>query len=212
MGNIVLVMAGSKATVDRYAKRIRSTVQVLEIKPYYISGNHKLYGVWIDEESTGEYLQYIVFDQRFTYWETAYRIYNDFPLLGIGLGNYTFYFDEYLPNHPLYTTPELLTALVPEEGRSQLTTVKSIFPRLLAETGLVGMATFLAFLIALWGCAIYLWRSQNQDAQFWGRAGLLGMVVFLVVSFSYDSFSLPNMWVVFGLITAATHTYLNTEV
>jgi hypothetical protein len=172
----------------------------------------RLWNYWTDEESTGEYLQYIAFDQRFTYWETAYRIYNEFPLLGIGLGNYTFYFDEYLPDRPLYMTPELLTALVPEEGRSQLTTVKSIFPRLLAETGLAGIATFLAFLIALIGCASYLWRSQNPDAQFWGRAGLLGLVVFLVVSFSYDSFSLPNMWVVFGLITAATHTYLNTEV
>jgi hypothetical protein len=132
-------------------------------------------------------------------------------VLGVGLGNYTFYFGDYLADRPLYPTPELLTALVPEEGRSQLTTVKSIFPRLLAETGFLGMGTFLAFLLALLGCALYLWRSNNSEAQFWGRAGLLGLVVFLVVSFSYDSFSLPNMWVIFGLITAATQTYVNIE-
>ena len=73
---------------------------------------------------------------------TAYQIYNAYPLLGVGLGNYTFYFDEYLADRPLRPTPELLTKLTPEEGRSQLTTVKSIFPRILAETGLFGLATF----------------------------------------------------------------------
>jgi O-antigen ligase len=172
----------------------------------------RLWNYWTDEESTGAYLQYIAFDQRFTYWETAYSIYDDHPLMGVGLGNYTFFFDEYLADRPLTPTPELFTALVPEPGRSQLTTVKSIFPRLLAETGLLGLATFLAFLVALLGCTLYLWRSPDTEAQFWGRAGLLGLTVFLVVSFSYDSFSLPNMWVVFGLITAAAHTFTQVEI
>jgi hypothetical protein len=69
----------------------------------------------------------------------------------------------------------------------------------------------LAFLITLIGCAVYLILSPDIDAQFWGRAGLLGLVVFLVVSFSFDSFSLPNMWVVFGLITAAAHSFPRQE-
>ena len=85
--------------------------------------------------------------------------------------------------------------------------VKSIFPRILAETGLLGFAAFFAFLIALLGCAIYLALSPSAEAQFWGRAGLLGLVVFLFVSFSFDSFSFPNMWVIFGLITAAAHAF-----
>lgn len=146
----------------------------------------RLWNFWTDEESTGEYLQYIAFDQRFTYWRTAYQIYNAYPALGVGLGNFTFYFDEYLADRPLRPTPELLTKLTPEEGRSQLTTVKSIFPRILAETGLLGMATFIAFLIALFGCAVYLFLSPYPDAQFWGRVGILGLMVFIVISFSYD--------------------------
>ncbi len=171
----------------------------------------RLWNFWTDEESTGEYLQYIAFDQRFTYWGTAYQIYNAYPLMGVGLGNYTFYFDEFLADSPLRLTPEFLTKLTPEEGRSQLTTVKSIFPRILAETGLFGMAAFGAFLIALFGCSLYLFFSSDPETQFWGRAGLLGLIVFLVISFSYDSFSLPNMWVMFGLITAGTSVSLQAN-
>jgi O-antigen ligase len=167
----------------------------------------RLWNYWIDEESSGQYLQYIAFDQRFTYWGTAYRIYEDHPLFGVGLGNFTYYLDEYLPDYPLYPTPELLTKLTPEEGRSQLSTVKGVFPRLLAETGILGLATFLGFLLALAGCAIFLAIAKDLDVQFWGLAGTLGLVVFLVVSFSFDSFSVPNMWVVFGFITAAAHIY-----
>jgi len=164
----------------------------------------RLWNYWSDEESAGTYLQYIAFDQRFAYWGTAFRIYTDYPLLGVGLGNFTFYFDEYLSDRPLHPTPELLALLTPEAGRSQLVTVKSLFPRLLAETGLLGTACFLAFFIAVLGGVVFLLLTPDDEAQFWGRAGVLGIVVFGLVSFSFDSFSLPNMWVVLGLITAAT--------
>jgi O-antigen ligase len=172
----------------------------------------RLWNYWIDEESTGNYLQYIAFDQRFTYWATAYwataySIYADYPLLGIGLGNFTYYLEEYLPDNPLHPTPELLTKLTPEEGRSQLSTVKGFFPRLLAETGILGTATFLGFLLALVGCVSFLVMANGADIRFWGLAGSLALAVFLVVSFSFDSFSVPNMWVVFGFITAAAQIF-----
>jgi O-antigen ligase len=168
----------------------------------------RLWNYWIDEESTGQYLQYISFDQRFTYWGTAYRMYETYPVYGIGPGNFTFYLEEFLPDRPLHPTPELLIKLVPEVGRSQLSSVKGLFPRLLAETGLMGMATFLGFLIALVGCALFLLFDQEKIIQFWGRGGILGLVVFLVVSFSFDSFSLPNMWIIFGFISAAAHIFV----
>ena len=98
----------------------------------------RLWNYWTDEESTGQYLQYIAFDQRITYWRAAYRMYEAYPILGVGPGNFTFHFEQFLADRPLHPTPELLTKLTPEEGRSQLSTVKGIFPRLLAETGLLG--------------------------------------------------------------------------
>jgi O-antigen ligase len=177
---------------------------------YFGSRNNyfsRLWNYWTDEESTGQYLQYIAFEQRFAYWETAFRLFEANPIIGVGLGNFTFFLDEYLPVRPLHPTPELLIKLTPEEGRSQLTSVKGVIPRLLAETGLLGVATFLGFLTALVGCAIYLVLSNSAEGHYWGRVGLLGLVVFLIVSFSFDSFSLPNMWVMFGFITASAQIF-----
>jgi len=166
----------------------------------------RLWGYWTDEESQGSYLYYIAFDQRFVLWETAYHIFEDYPLLGVGLGNYTFYFDEYLPDRE-YRNPEIFLKLVPDVGRNQIVTVKNMFVRILSETGIVGTAAFAAFLIALGGCVLYLLLTKQVVPQFWGRAGLLGLTAFFVVTFSIDSFAIPNMWVVFGLITASAQVF-----
>ena len=166
----------------------------------------RLWTYWTDEESEGTYFYYIAFDQRFVYWETAYQIFEDHPVLGIGLGNFAFYFDEYLPDRQ-YRNPELLSKLVPEEGGNQIVTVKNYLLRILSETGILGFSAFVAFLIALAGCVLSLLYSADRDAKFWGNAGLLGLVAFLPVTLSVDSFAIPNMWVVFGLITASAHIF-----
>ncbi len=166
----------------------------------------RLWSYWTDEESEGTYFYYIAFSQRFAYWETAYRVFVDNPWLGVGLGNFTFYFDEYLPDR-LYRDPEIFRKLVPEEGRNQIVTVKNFLLRILTETGIFGFFTFLAFLVAITGCVIYLITSKEIAVQFWGKAGLLGLIAFFPVTFSVDSFAIPNMWVVFGLITASTRVF-----
>jgi len=97
----------------------------------------------------------------------------------------------------------VLRQIVPDIGRDRLVTSKNFYLRLLAETGLVGTAAFLAFLTAILGCALYLWLSPGPENRFWGTAGLLGLIGFFLVAFSFDSFAIPNMWVVFGFITAA---------
>jgi O-antigen ligase len=153
------------------------------------------------------YFEYLGFGARFTYWETAYNIFDSHPLLGVGLGNYAFYLEENLPNQPLAAMPEVLRQVVPDIGRDRLVTSKNLYLRMLAETGLLGTATFLAFLIAVLGCALSLWLSTDPESRYWGTAGLLGLAGFSLVAFSFDSLAIPNMWVVFGLITAAHRFY-----
>ena len=155
----------------------------------------------------GEYFEYLGFGARFAYWGTAYQVYEDYPLLGVGLGNYAFYFEDKLPDRPLATVPEVLRLIVPEEGRNRLITAKNLYLRLLAETGLIGTASFLAFVVAILGCAVYLWFSPGREARFWGIGSLLGMLAFSLAAFSFDSFAVPNMWVVFGFITAAARLW-----
>lgn len=149
------------------------------------------------------YFEYLGFGARYTYMETAYQVYDSSPILGVGLGNYAFYFDEKLPERPLAAIPEVLRLVVPDSGTNRLITPKNLILRVMAETGILGLTTFIAFIMAILGCALYLWFSPDMEVKFWGIGGMLGLIAFSIVAISFDSFAIPNMWVVFGLITAA---------
>ena len=158
------------------------------------------------------YFEYIGFGARFTYWDTAYRIYEAFPILGVGLGNYAFYFADMIPTTPLIAMPEVERLVVPEQGRNRLITSKNFYLRILAETGLVGASAFAAFLVAVVGCGFYLWFTPDMEQKFWGRASFLGLIAFALVAFSFDSFAIPNMWIIFGLLTAAAHVFSKSQI
>jgi O-antigen ligase len=151
------------------------------------------------------YLEYIAVEQRFVYWETAFHMFNSYPWLGVGLGNYAFYFDQMLPNQPWNEQKEIVRQITPGEGRDRLITAKNLYARLMAETGILGTAAFTTFLIAIIGCALFLWFSPHPEQKFWGISAFLALIVFGFVIFAFDSFALPNMWIVFGLITSAAH-------
>lgn len=164
----------------------------------------------VGQKSLGGYFRYIGFGPRFVYWETAYRIFIHNPFLGVGLGNYTIHFQDMMPAVQIGYMPELLSRFVP--GAARIVTAKNYFARLLAETGLIGTAAFISFLVSLTGAGIYLWMSKFSDEKFWGAGSLLAMIAFIVDSFSYDSFAIPNPWVVFGLITAAVTVFTSKVV
>jgi len=166
----------------------------------------RMWNFWTENKESrnlDNYLEYIGFGARIVYLKTALNIYEAYPILGVGPGNYAFYFDEMFPDQPLAPTPELLHILSPEQGRDRLITPKNLYARILAETGLGGIATFIVFIIALLGCTLYLWLSPANETRYWGIAGLLGLIVVAVSANFFDSFALPNMWIVFGLIAAA---------
>ncbi len=163
----------------------------------------RLWRYWTNPEERGgqSYLEFIAFGQRLTYWETAYRMYADAPWLGVGLGNYAFHFAAYLPFRPWHSQPEIVRQLTPLQGNLRLITPKNLFARLLAETGLLGTTFFAVFVLLLVRRAAQLRRTDGA-ARFWGTGGLLGLAVFVFAALSYDSLALPNMWVLFGLLSA----------
>jgi O-antigen ligase len=166
----------------------------------------RLWRYWTEGKArTRTYLQFIAFEQRFIYWETALRIFDQSPLLGVGLGNYAFYFDKMLPDQPYDIQKEVIRQITPGEGRDRLITPKNLYARLISETGVLGTALFTTFVLAVLGCILYLWYSRSEEQRYWGISGLLVLAVFVFVVFSFDSFALPNMWIVFALVTAAAH-------
>ena len=199
----------------RFSRLIRFLIETAIIisviaVPIYLVGNQNTFfarswNYWMNEDTSfAGYLDYLGFGARIAYSKAAIQTYQAYPLIGVGLGNYAYYFEEMLPFQPLSEAPEVLHLLTPGPGRNRLITAKIFYLRLLAETGAVGLAAFLAFLTAVTGCALYLWSSPEVEYQFWGIAGLCGIVSFLIAAFTFDSFAIPNMWVVFGFITSAT--------
>lgn len=188
----------------------------LALIPIYLVGARnpffsRIWAYWSqDNASLPSYLSYLGFDARLAFGEAAYNAYLAYPVLGIGLGNYAFYFEEMLPYRPVAALPEILRMITPEKGRDRLVTSKNFYLRLLSETGIIGAIAFFGFIMTLCGSALYLWFTPEQEWRYWGIFSLNGLAAFALSAMTFDSFVIPNMWVVFGLITAAAHLQKNS--
>ena len=203
---------GSIGTKNRSRARdalIMLLIVILLMAALYLVGRNstflaRIWDYWVQEDATlPGYLDYLGFTPRLIYHQTAINIFQEYPIFGVGLGNYAFYFSEMLPNRPLAEVPEVLYVVTNKSGRSRLITPKALYPRLMAETGMLGTIAFLSFVIAIFGSALYLWLSPNRESRYWGTGGLIGLLAFTLSTLTFNSFVIPNMWVLFGLITAA---------
>jgi hypothetical protein len=194
-----------------------AAVCALVITPIYFIGAKnpffaRIWGYWnTPNASLTGYLSYLGFDARLVYAQAAYNTYQAHPITGVGLGNYAFYFEEMLPYRPIFEVPEILYMVTPELGRDRLITSKNFYLRIMAETGILGAITFLVFMLVNLGYALYLRLSPEKEWKYWGTASLCGLIAFALSALTFDSFVIPNMWVVLGLITAATRVATNLE-
>jgi hypothetical protein len=145
------------------------------------------------------YANYLGFAERVVYWAAGWAIFNDHPFLGVGVGNAGYYFPQYMPAFG-YGLTEVDTLF---NYNTYLPNTKSMWSRLLAETGVVGFAFFVAWLFVLWQTGRGLQKSSNPLLRTAGMAGSLAIVAFLIEGFSIDSFALPYLWFSMGLLTAA---------
>jgi O-antigen ligase len=173
----------------------------------------RLWNYWEGQSTRNlaDYFEFLGFGARVTFGSTAYRIFEDHPAIGVGLGNYAFYFEDNLPDRLLAETPEVLKLLTQNANRFRLITPKNLYLRILSETGLLGFGAFLVFIIAISGCTLALWFFPGRGVQYWGMAGLLTVVSFAFLGLSFDSFAFPDMWVSFGMISAAVQIFITTN-
>jgi hypothetical protein len=141
----------------------------------------------------------LAFAERVVYWGVGYRVFEEYPLFGVGPGNTGFFFEEALPPYGL-RLEEIQKVLTAREYGFPNT--KNLWIRLLAETGMVGFAAFLAWVVCLVAGAIRLTRIWAPLPRMLGVAGLLAAIALVGEGFSLDSFALPQLWIVFGLVSA----------
>ncbi len=138
------------------------------------------------------------FGERVVYWIAGWSIFNANPLLGVGLGNAGYFIPSgIIPygwqlteiRHLVFHSPQMLN-------------IKSIWFRLPAETGMVGLAFFLTWLYILLRTSIYLTRTTKKEDISIGYMGLFMLSAFIMEGISIDSFAMPYLWITTGLVTA----------
>ena len=147
------------------------------------------------------------FLERTVYWMTGWHIFNDYPITGVGLGNAGFYFIDHMPAAG-WSSYEIRTLMYRE---SALPNIKSMWYRLLAETGIVGFMLFIVWLLVLWFSLSASVHSPDNTLRTIALAGQLALLAFVFEGFSVDSFGLPYLFVISGLAAAAGMVYRQRE-
>jgi O-antigen ligase len=140
------------------------------------------------------------FAERVVYWRAGFSAFERYPVLGVGLGNAGFVFEDGLPTFG-YRLEEIRRVLNPEN--LSFPNSKSLWIRLLAETGFVGTSAFLTWTVLMLGAACALARTTAVETRLAGVAALLALPAWILEGFSLDTFALPQTWILLGLLTAA---------
>ena len=120
---------------------------------------------------------------RMAHWFAAWNMFNDFPWLGVGIGNYGVVY-------PLYGLREWPFSL----GHAH-----NFYLNMLAETGLIGFL-FYGFMVI--SALVYAWKVSRETAGVWRAVslGILGALVALSVHNFFDNLYVHGMNIQFGLL------------
>jgi hypothetical protein len=139
------------------------------------------------------------FAERLIYWRAGLLPFEQYPMLGIGLGNAGFLFREGVPPYG-YGLGEIRAMI--DVGDPNFPNPKNLWIRLLSETGLVGFGLYISWLMLLVWLAIGLARSSKGIPGWIAIAGILSLGAQWVEGLSLDTFALPQGWLMNGLLTA----------
>lgn len=152
----------------------------------------------LNENTWLELSHRFVFLERMVYWMNGWNVFNQYPWLGVGLGNTGFFFPKFAPSIG-WATFEIRNVLY---YFTQLPNVKSFWFRLLAETGLVGFSVFISWFYLLFQSSRLSQHHPDTTMKTFAFAGQLALLAFIGEGLSIDSFAMPYFWVMAGLIAS----------
>jgi putative inorganic carbon (hco3(-)) transporter len=121
--------------------------------------------------------------ERLAHWQTGWRMFEDHPWTGVGIGNYSTAYERYAP-------PHWYVAL----GHAH-----NIFINFLAETGILGLAAFLLFWL---GALRFAWRAAGRLQGFAAALaiGVFGTMIYLTVHSLFDNLFVQHMQLQLALL------------
>ena len=139
---------------------------------------------------------------RAAYMFGALGAYEESPITGVGLGASGFYIYNHLPDWAMTTVPDIARQLSPENRLYP--NPKSMYVRLLSETGLIGFFIFIAFLFSILADSLLALGSNQTYLRYLGIAGLFSWLAILMYNATQDSFATPNIWINLGILAGMT--------
>ncbi len=191
LGSIVTVALGFGWMMSQVDERMQNFLSI----PGRITEIHYFF----PNEEVYEAANRLAFAERTIYWTTAFLTFSEHPILGVGLGNAGFYFENNLPAYGRNLTEIQNVLNLQQYG---FPNPKNFWVRLLAENGIIGFLCFTTWLSIIGIASGFLWRKGGGYSRLVGLAGLIGIITFFVEGFSLDTYALPHNWVLFGLVTA----------
>ncbi len=153
------------------------------------------------------YANSLRFGERIVYWLAAWEVFGQYPLLGVGLGMAGYYFPQNINGYG-WTLYEVRMLVFRSTG---LLNAKSLWFRILSETGILGFSLFLGWLSTIGFSSYGLIRSREPKYKYFGWVGAFFLVGIFIEGFSIDSFALPFLWFSAALISAASFTMIQEE-
>ncbi len=141
------------------------------------------------------YFNNLQFGERVVYWLTGWEIFGEHPLLGVGLGNAGFFFTQKITPYG-WTLIEVRRLMYQS---NVLLNIKSLWVRLLAETGIIGFSFFMSWIVLLFFTFIRLFTDKERLFRMLALSGVFVIAALPAEGFSIDSFALPFLWLSLGL-------------
>jgi hypothetical protein len=198
---IVIVYIGSSYALFKIASERDWRVGLMVNSPLTLSDIQQ--HIYFDEETLYFLGLRFAFMERTVYWMTGLHIFYDNPFIGVGLGNAGYYFIPHLPAVG-WSSYEIRAIIYQNDS---LPNIKSIWYRLLAETGIVGFSIYVVWLLILWTTAAKTLRSKDPVLKTVALAGQLAILAYIFEGFSVDTFGLPYLFVITGLTASAGLLY-----
>jgi len=164
---------------------------------------NKLFSGLEKADNLEEYVVYNYAGGRVAYAWSAMGAYSLEPWTGVGFGASGLYMYDYLPDFSKTTLFEVARQLDPSSRA--IPNPKSMYIRVLAETGLLGVALFLALQFSMLGDMRLLFRSGAK--RFFGLAGIFTWIAVFLFNATQDSFATPNLWINLGILIGLASAY-----
>ncbi len=216
-----------------YRKEIRNRVQMIMLQlliaialisiilgAFFAAASHPYFAKLWRSETTNlvDYFVDIYAGPRFALAWAGWKIFEQHPWTGVGLGGAGFYLIPNLPDWAHFNISE--TAQLLASSNTIYPNPKNLYIRLLSETGIFGFWALLTFYLFLLGKSLYLTRHSSPFLRFVGVGGLFGCLTIIGLGFTLDSLANPMIWFTPGLLMgvaeniaeqAAAHSSISTE-